>query len=942
MDERETTRKDPPARFALVTPSASPPASRSFFPPLRLPDRAPSAKRSRLASTPSSLSISTPTSGTFEPPNDIDEDRRAASSRLINLWSQLDRGVLRGSLKKFDMGCFAGDEPLSDVNDVGSDAGDAITDDDVDELDAFAPEANISDELEMEKEKLHIPPVQEMNPADAEDLREFLEAEQRRKELYGEEEDDDEAVGLRSLDHTDDLRTLRGKFGRSGELDEDSDEGDAETPITHEDEHDEDEKDDNDIIDVMTFQTKSTHVPLDDESEDELATWDIDDDAPVHSRVPRSDPADDIIDLTESPPSSATALRRGRSMGPPREPIGRPSQPQFKHELRARSKTPARKNTIVPSVPVSPHLSPLILQLCTPPQSSSSIVEDIPDITQVLDDVSSPSPSPPPRPRPRPIPRYKGAERSARLGEAAGSYAETASPVPHLDVVQFTAAPKSKPIKKDSKPSMIAEVVITREAKAASSARGSKGGFPFSSDTQAKESDDQNLEDLPSSNAPKATGKRKGKGKGKGKEVIRPTVHLSSHATAEDDPQSDSVVSKVTSKVKTQKPERHSQDSVPPLVRNRKRKRVISSSPLSDQSINNEVKRNTPPVLPRRCDEDGEQSPPSPGDKSDEFSKHDNRSRSPRRSRTPYTYASNQHASMYSPYVPYTHHDHQAEYPHPNAAVQDPQAQLQIAQTIHHLAYLLNSAGLPLNQGFPPAYPPPFPHYSPNWPPFTPTHKHQRSGRHQQFDAPSSEAGPSRSSSVYATPTHPHPYPYSFDPSFSGATLPPSSPAGSSEPSSPVQRQRSITRGRSKSRGRRVSFKLDDNDRPLPPTPHKHHEDADLSRAEDSEGSHVKQGGHAGRSEPSTSRLRGRSKSGDAICRTATKSVHAAASKGKARADFAGDDSAESTGAEDRHDGRGKRFERGRTPGPPSQRERSMLAHGRHKVHSRASIGTEK
>jgi len=68
-----------------------------------------------------------------------------------------------------------------------------------------------------------------------------------------------------------------------------------------------------------------------------------------------------------------------------------------------------------------------------------------------------------------------------------------------------------------------------------------------------------------------------------------------------------------------------------------------------------------------------------------------------------------------------------------------------------------------------------------------------------------SSAGPSF---VQSTPDHPHPYP--FDPSLSKATLPPSSPE---IPLSPIRpRERRSPTSRSHSRGRHVSFFVDDKD----------------------------------------------------------------------------------------------------------------------------------
>ena len=161
-------RTDGPSRPALITPSASPPVTRTLsLSSSRISlDRPPPAKRRRVGSTPSSpFTLSTPASSSVDP-FDIHESRIASSQRLLNTWASLaerynrpldeddiidlrdgsivkDRGFLRNAPKRFE---FAGDDVPSDANDASSDLGGVQTDDDVDELDAFAPGADISGE----------------------------------------------------------------------------------------------------------------------------------------------------------------------------------------------------------------------------------------------------------------------------------------------------------------------------------------------------------------------------------------------------------------------------------------------------------------------------------------------------------------------------------------------------------------------------------------------------------------------------------------------------------------------------------------------------------------------------------------------------------------------------------------------------------------------------
>lgn len=182
------------------------------------------------------------------------------------------------------------------------------------------------------------------------------------------------------------------------------------------------------------------------------------------------------------------------------------------------------------------------------------------------------------------------------------------------------------------------------------------------------------------------------------------------------------------------------------------------------------------------------------------------------------------------------------------------------------------------------------------WPPYTPSHQRHPTHPIHGLNTPSSEAGPSRS--VYSTPTHhSHPHPYAYDPGFSNGTLPPSSPMTSSPAtSSPPLRPASVPPGqRSRSRGRRVSFKLDGNDRPLPPTPPRRHAILESEHA-------LASGSHYASAKTSKGKW-----------------------KGKARAEPEEEDrSRESDDEPPPAPPRGRASQRARTPGPPSQRDKSV------------------
>src|SRR5262249_28094604 len=98
------------------------------------------------------------------------------------------------------------------------------------------------------------------------------------------------------------------------------------------------------------------------------------------------------------------------------------------------------------------------------------------------------------------------------------------------------------------------------------------------------------------------------------------------------------------------------------------------------------------------------------------------------------------------------------------------------------------------------------------WVPYTPRHRgsHRHSGSHHLSSSPPRSRSRSRSPS--SSPTR------AYDPTLSGGTVPPSSPDPGPISSSPLSsRQQLQTRprslvGRSKSRGRRVSFRLEGDD----------------------------------------------------------------------------------------------------------------------------------
>lgn len=173
-----------------------------------------------------------------------------------------------------------------------------------------------------------------------------------------------------------------------------------------------------------------------------------------------------------------------------------------------------------------------------------------------------------------------------------------------------------------------------------------------------------------------------------------------------------------------------------------------------------------------------------------------------------------------------------------------------------------------------------------------------------------------------SSPSRAHSY-YGYDASFSEGTLPPSSPPDSSSSPIPMPRASSLARGRSKSRGRRVSFKLDGSDKPTVLTPPSVSEDEDAGHAQDAPLS-----SRASRSEIPANRFRrlgARATSVNAEVATLSEAPKKSdKGKGKALVDPASDpDDSEEDAPLAR---RGRRHERGCTPGPPSHRERLARA----------------
>lgn len=469
MDVRSTLvgRKPPPARPLLITPSASPPGSRP----------AKSKKRPRFSETPSSSS--------GDPRNPFLE----SSSRLFSLWDRLaerysrpldeddiidlrdielvkDRGVMRQSSRDYEIGCFADDDDSShagaDDNAAGADEDDGLdTPDPLDFLsDPVAAEepAVVTEKIEYYK-RWYVPPVDENDPEDAQDFAEFEEAERVRRELYGDEEEEDSEAPLK-----------RGTFQGDLAVAEEENERDDENAAVRSGDEAESLPPPPPPRTPRRGKSKPPRAVDPDSSEDEFAAWVIDDtpvpsssrrdikeDSPAPSAIPREvsvSVEDNVIEISYTPSPSPSA-RRSRSRPPLRkQPISRtPPKPP----------TPVRASSSAIKV-VSRHPSPTPTtgwQLLTPPRSSSSAVSVLERTPIQAEDPVIPEDSPSPK-LPLPRPRYKSKgllseDEALPLTDLSSS---NPPPLPALDVVQAIRQTKRTPSRKPSIPTDICEVVV--------------------------------------------------------------------------------------------------------------------------------------------------------------------------------------------------------------------------------------------------------------------------------------------------------------------------------------------------------------------------------------------------------------------------------------------------------------------------------------------------
>ncbi|KAG5641545.1 hypothetical protein DXG03_004791 [Asterophora parasitica] len=835
MENNKTAQRQED-KLALITPSASPPSSRlAFFPrPYRISDQASPTKRPRLSSTARQFqphTASSPSSGTSDV-IDFHRAREESRMRLLDVWSGLaerysrpldgddiidittgevikDRGIVRG-FQKGTVGAFADPKDNEDSTEDEND-----DEDEVDELDAFASPGPNEIGVEVETEGRRVPPVEAADPRDAEDLREFLEAERRRREVYGSEVDDTEA----SLDgnQTDDVYAEEPEYSAACLV------RDA-TP-------EEDEKDDSS---AQTMQERVEPFYVDSGSDDELDNWERDEASTVYRLPPKFEDSDSEIEFVDPPRKEPSLSPEIYNSSPPTELTinMRQRNPAVQHQLQ----TPPRSQTSSSIPPATPDkFFAEFPPSSDPPQSSSPLSSH-----HVA--------------KPKSTPRNSNKARSEHKRTSPSSHATRAvsTPIPRLDLSKV-ARSGDRPTKPKPQHAGVAPLAPGESASGSAScskpkkpskqqmARGKTHVEVYITEQppfQASKASDVTSEprevSKKTSNATKAgpSAKEKGKEKATANEqtdssdapVTKPKYGQVPPTTpstytgqkrkrvvsgAEVDsyvkevpPQSPKITQSRSRKTDTSRPRQQSMNRDVSVEHDDLKgiflyalpvpRRYLRVHPFAEPEFRPKERRQpTPEWRARSLEDDGGAS-----QEEDDGRPHQERhfSRAPSHlGDHPY------YAYPQPPYPP--HHSHKQQmhhHPHPHmyAPIPDPRAQFIITQAMHQLSALVTGAW--------PA-PPPAPHqvHARGSTPFTP------SSHHHHYP-------PNIPSSVYTTPTHhPHPYPYAYDPDLSRATQPPDSPEVRSSlslmesASNSGGRRRSIVK-RSQSRGRKVSFRLEE------------------------------------------------------------------------------------------------------------------------------------
>lgn len=592
----------------MITPSPTPFSQSSSDGPS--PTKKPrfnarSSSRARSVATPGPT-FSTQTFFTDEAGEGIvnlHEARRASSSRVLNIWSQLaerysrplaeddivdlrtqkiiqDRNVLRSAQGKYKIGYF-GDQDQSprEGTETPTEEGDEESSDD--ELDAFAPGADISDELELVRITKAKEREAQMDPADADDLREFLEAENRRREAHGSEgeyvEQEEEAERMEEEDQ--DLGD-----GEDGFLTDEFEDGlEDGSPASSEPAP---------KLKVrrpsMAKETPSSQSGDISSSEDELGKWgdlDLDDlDAGRVIELPVAQPL-------PSPSPIPTKPKRGRPRKDSQIPAAGISMPPPSH-LKSQL-----KNTL------GRQLSHF--QLHTPPRSSSSVTGNTPDASALRPSTShtigTSSPSPPLRSKSKSRSQSKARSKPT---ETVAQETDAKPVAPMKNVSKLSSKPKQVAMASATKPmSSIeskSETPATPRTRSLTKSRSKILKAKSPSSDVIEISDDDDTKSNSRVGKVKASDKGKAKAKNQGDFSLRAKSKPAVVDSESDDPMtlvsssphgraghrdtdSASASGSEKNRIVTPLPDwKHGSPSTPPKARFRKRKRIPSSSVEAD------------------------------------------------------------------------------------------------------------------------------------------------------------------------------------------------------------------------------------------------------------------------------------------------------------------------------------------------------------------------
>lgn len=340
----------------------------------------------------------------------------ASAQRVLDLWSSLaekysrrldeddivdiysgkivkDRGVISSSGADWKFGCFMNlsDEEEEEEAPGRSNAGVAKSrddggvqdaDDTPDELDAFASATEDEDDAQCagDEEEIQLQaspsalrvqplsPIAEPGPEDAADLAEFMEAEKRRRfelgdvdEVDVEEELDDEDEVVEELN--DDPAEHE---GQQTDLEDDNDgqytESSRASDRSHSPEYDYDDEDDENAhepasadLPPKAYDERPPDAFADDLDDDDFGNWSEDEGTYIYAV---SEP--DVIDLTDDNDSPAPA---------PELTTG--TKAKGKQKQQKLESPPIQVQLTKPS-PIKALSSPAVLQLHTPPRSTSS------------------------------------------------------------------------------------------------------------------------------------------------------------------------------------------------------------------------------------------------------------------------------------------------------------------------------------------------------------------------------------------------------------------------------------------------------------------------------------------------------------------------------------------------------------------------------------------